>query len=94
MKLWCMLVIFLIFTISTSFVYTEDSHATLNLQDNINENPSNTDLSSTTLMEQKRSIVKRSQRNANILYRYCRQSGQARQFCLKYAVQMLYATGH
>ncbi len=38
--------------------------------------------------------VKRSQRNANILYRYCRQSGQAPQFCLKYAVRMIFATGH
>ena len=40
------------------------------------------------------SIVKRSQRNANILYRYCRRNGQAPQFCLKYAVRMIYATGH
>ncbi len=40
------------------------------------------------------SIVKRSQRNANILYRYCRRNGQAPQFCLKYAVRMIFATGH
>jgi len=39
-------------------------------------------------------IVKRSQRNANILYRYCRRNGQAPQFCLKYAVTMMFATGH
>jgi hypothetical protein len=45
-------------------------------------------------MKQDRSIVKRSQRNANILYRYCRQSGEPPQFCLKYAVQMIFATGH
>ena len=37
---------------------------------------------------------KRSQRNANILYRFCRQSGEAPQFCLKYAVRMIFATGH
>ncbi len=40
------------------------------------------------------SIVKRSQRNANILYRYCRRNGQAPNFCLKYAVRMILATGH
>jgi hypothetical protein len=45
-------------------------------------------------MQQDRTIVKRSQRNANILYRYCRQSGQAPQFCFKYAVIMIFATGH
>jgi hypothetical protein len=39
-------------------------------------------------------IVKRSQRNANILYRHCRRNGQAPQFCLKYAVTMIFATGH
>ena len=39
-------------------------------------------------------IVKRSQRNANILYRYCRRNGQAPNFCLKYAVRMIFATGH
>jgi len=43
---------------------------------------------------QRSTIVKRSQRNANILYRYCRRNGQARHFCLRYAVTMLYATGH
>lgn len=45
-------------------------------------------------MQHDRSMTKRSQRNANILYRYCRQSGQAPQFCLKYAVRMIFATGH
>ena len=49
---------------------------------------------SSTFMEPDRLIVKRSQRNANILYRYCRQSGHTPQFCLKYAVQMVFATGH
>jgi hypothetical protein len=55
-------------------------------------------LKSSYLMQQDRtrrsSIVKRSQRNANILYRYCRRNGEPPQFCLKYAVRMIYATGH
>jgi hypothetical protein len=43
---------------------------------------------------QRSSIVKRSSRNANILYRHCRRNGQAPNFCLKYAVRMIFATGH
>ncbi|CAF2723615.1 unnamed protein product [Rotaria sp. Silwood2] len=92
MKLWCLFVVFLIVTISTSFVYTTDSNMILNPPENIKQTPSNLKLSS--FMAKNRSVAKRSQRNANILYRYCRQSGQARQFCLKYAVRMIYATGH
>ncbi|CAF1013260.1 unnamed protein product [Didymodactylos carnosus] len=42
----------------------------------------------------KRSIVRRSARNANILYRYCRLSGHMKQFCLNYSVRMLFTTGH
>ncbi|CAF0783016.1 unnamed protein product [Rotaria sordida] len=92
MKLWCLFVVFLMLTISTSFVYSIDSKIILNPSKNIKQTPSNLQLSS--FVEKDRLFAKRSQRNANILYRYCRQSGQARQFCLKYAVQMLYATGH
>ncbi|CAF1566159.1 unnamed protein product [Rotaria sp. Silwood1] len=92
MKLWCLFVVFLIITISTSFVYSNDSNIILDSSKNMKKIPSNIQLSS--FMKKDRLITKRSQRNANILYRYCRQSGQARQFCLKYAVRMLYATGH
>lgn len=51
---------------------------------------------STDLIEEDRRSVlgKRSQRNANILYRHCRRNGQAPNFCLKYAVRMIFATGH
>jgi hypothetical protein len=56
------------------------------------------DFQSSNFIEENRdrrsSIVKRSQRNANILYRYCRRNGQAPNFCLKYAVRMILATGH
>ncbi|CAF0794357.1 unnamed protein product [Didymodactylos carnosus] len=44
--------------------------------------------------ERARSITRRSPRNANILYRYCRLSGHMKQFCLNYSIRMLFATGH
>lgn len=53
-----------------------------------------TDQSQSSIVQQDRLRVKRSPRNANILYRYCRQSGLGPPFCLKYAVQMILATGH
>lgn len=75
-------------------MYSNEIEMTLNPANDVNEASSDLRPSLLSLMRERRYIAKRSQRNANILYRYCRQSGQARQFCLKYAVQMLYATGH
>ncbi len=74
-----------------SYIYSDDSHIELYPKENIEEISSN---SPSSFVQKDRLIVKRSQRNANILYRYCRQSGQAPQFCLKYAVRMIFATGH
>ncbi|CAF2774155.1 unnamed protein product [Rotaria sp. Silwood2] len=97
MKLWCLLVVFLIITTSASYIYLNDNNDALINYPNVKNFPSST-LQSTYNMQQNRyrrsSIVKRSQRNANILYRYCRRNGQAPNFCLKYAVRMIFATGH
>ncbi|UJR31624.1 hypothetical protein I4U23_019106 [Adineta vaga] len=89
MKLRCLCLIFLLVNITTISAYPDNQ---INSLENVEDNLSRSSLSS--FMKRDRSIVKRSQRNANILYRYCRQSGGHRQFCLKYAIQMLYATGH
>ncbi|CAF0714842.1 unnamed protein product [Adineta steineri] len=92
MKLWCLLVIFLIVIISTASAYTDDDSNEFDSPNHLEQISSNSPLLS--VMKRDRLIVKRSQRNANILYRYCRQSGQPREFCLKYAVRMIFATGH
>ncbi|CAF1183409.1 unnamed protein product [Adineta steineri] len=80
----------------SSSLYLNDYNDALNTYENIENYPLTSDLS--PYMQQNRirrtSIVKRSQRNANILYRYCRRNGQAPSFCLKYAVRMIFATGH
>ncbi|CAF1629676.1 unnamed protein product [Rotaria magnacalcarata] len=92
MKLWCLFLVFLMFTISTSYGYLNE-HI-----DPIISYPNVKILQSSYFMQHDRyrrsTIVKRSQRNANILYRYCRRNGQAPNFCLKYAVRMIFATGH
>ncbi|CAF1566229.1 unnamed protein product [Rotaria sp. Silwood1] len=101
MKLWCLFVVFfLIITISSSYIYLNDYNDDNINYPNVKNFPSILQSSSSSyhIMKQNRSrrstIVKRSQRNANILYRYCRRNGQAPNFCLKYAVRMIFATGH
>ncbi|CAF1134352.1 unnamed protein product [Rotaria sordida] len=95
MKLWCL---FIVFLISASHVYLNDYNDALINNPNVKNFPSILQSSSSYIMPKNRSrrstIVKRSQRNANILYRHCRRNGQAPNFCLKYAVRMIFATGH
>ncbi|UJR15058.1 hypothetical protein I4U23_002029 [Adineta vaga] len=94
MTVWCMFLIVLIFTTTTSAFYLNEYNDALTDYQSIENSP----LTPLSLMQENRlrrsTIVKRSQRNANILYRYCRRNGLGPNFCLKYAVRMIFATGH
>ncbi|CAF1310138.1 unnamed protein product [Adineta ricciae] len=89
MKLYCLFILFLFVNIPKISAYPDNRiNSLVNIEEDSFESPSS------SFMEEDHSIVKRSQRNANFLYRYCRHAGGGQRFCLKYAIQMLYATGH
>ncbi|CAF0865914.1 unnamed protein product [Adineta ricciae] len=94
MTVWCVFLLLLVLTTTTSAFYLDQHHDILAEYENIENDPRTLVYHAQENSLRRSTIVKRSQRNANILYRYCRRNGQGPNFCLKYAIRMIFATGH